>query len=316
MTFAPAVREATPVVISLAGRSGSGKTYSALLMARGLAGPDGKVCVIDSENKRAGMYADDPVAGGFFKSDLYPPFTAEAYIQKIKDAEAFGADVLVIDSMSHEWSGIGGCREQAEKIEAAMRNPNSIAAWNKPKAAHRRLVNTLLAAQCHVICCLRAEHKMVQAVDDKGKKEWVESDRLIPEQEKKFIYEMTLSATLDEATHLPEFTKIPKPLLGAFPANELIGIQTGEIVREWVNGGAAVDKEAEAAMAALRDVASQWGAEAMRQHWKQHIPKEIKQRLSARMGELEKIAAEADRINSQAEDEPQDSAPIAEGAGL
>lgn len=301
-----AKREATPVVVSIAGRSGSGKTYSSLLLARGLAGPGGKVAVLDSENKRSRMYADDPAIGGFVVKDLYPPFTSDSYIRLIKEAGEW-ADVLVIDSMSHEWAGIGGCIEQADEIEGRMKNPNSVAAWKKPKMAHRRLVNELLGAQCHVVCCLRAERKMTQVVRD-GKKEWAESDQLVPEQEKRFIYEMTVSATLDEATHLPVFTKLPKPLHGALESGKLIGVETGEIIRTWVNGGTPVDKEVEQALTALRQIAEQWGTEGVRKHWTSHVTKDLGAKLRPHMDGIREIAEEADRLKQQTDDAagPQD----------
>lgn len=308
MSFEEAKREATPVVISVAGRSGSGKTYSSLLLARGLAGPTGKVGVIDSENKRSRMYADDPAIGGFVVSDLYPPYTSDAYIRQIDEAEKTGVDVLVIDSMSHEWTGIGGAIEQADAINAKSRKPGPTA-WIKPKVNHRRLVNRLLAAQCHVICCLRAEHKMIAYMDN-GEQKFAESEHLIPEQEKRFIYEMTLSATLDNVTHLPVFTKCPKPLLGALEDGKLIGRETGEIIRTWVDGGAPVDKEVERMLATLRDIASWKGRAGMEAHWKAHVTKALSPRLKPHLAAILAIADETDRTAAEAEPEPD---PIDEG---
>ena len=307
MTFQQAVRTATPVVISLAGRSGSGKSYSSLLMARGLAGPEGKVAVIDTENRRSRMYADDAEVGGFHVADLFAPFTAAAYIQKIDEAEKFGADVLVIDSMSHEWAGIGGAIDQAEEISSKSRAPGPMA-WKGPKLAHKRLVNRLLAAQCHVICCLRAEHKLVAYRDDQGKQAFAESPDLIPEQEKRFIYEMTVSATLDDKTHLPVFTKCPKPLLGALQDGRLIGKDTGEIIRAWVNGGAAVDPAVEAALQMLRDIGGEYGRDAMTAEWKR-LPKDVQGKLKAHATELQQIAEQADALRAQTQPPAYDAPP-------
>lgn len=311
MTYQQAVRTATPVVISIAGRSGSGKSYSSLLLARGLAGPEGKVCVIDTENRRSRMYADDPEIGGFHVADLYAPFTSAAYIQKIDEAEKFGADVLVIDSMSHEWTGIGGAIEQADAIaaEAKKRGPT---AWIKPKVNHRRMMNRMLAARCHVICCLRAGYKLVSYTDDRGNQAFAESQDLMPEQEKNFIYEMTVSATLDDKTHLPVFTKCPKPLLGALQDGRLIGKDTGEIIRAWVNGGQAVDAEVEAALRMLRDIGGEYGRDAMTAEWKR-LPKDVQGKLKAHATELQQIAAEADALRAQSQPPAYDSPPESDG---
>jgi hypothetical protein len=314
MTWDEALEEATPIIASIAGRSGSGKTYSSLLMARGLAGPEGKIAVLDSENKRSRRYAKDPRIGGFRVKDLYPPYTSEAYIRLIREASDW-ADVLVIDSMSHEWAGIGGCIEQADEIEAKMRNPNSVAAWKKPKTAHKRLVNELLGAQCHVICCLRAEYKMKSVMMD-GKQKWVESDDLVPEQEKRFIYEMTISATLDTETHLPKFTKIPEPIRGALASDQKISVDTGRILREWIAGGTPIDREVEQALAVLRQIAEQWGTGAVETHWKGQIDNSLRARLKPHLDDIKKIAAEADRLKEQADEFGSDPAGEEQGLDL
>jgi hypothetical protein len=312
LSFQRAFRKATPIIASLAGRSGSGKTYSALLLARGLVGPEGTIGVIDSENQRSRMYCDDPLIGDFMVMDIYPPFRPQTYIDAVKEAEAAGIDALVIDSTSHEWSGIGGCIEWADEI-GNNRKPGPTD-WIKPKMAHRRWVNTLLGAQCHVICCLRADYKLVAYKDDNGKQQFAESENLIPETEKRFIYEMTLSATLDDQTHLPTFTKLPKPLLGALESGKLIGIETGEVIRQWVDGGKPVDKEVERALTTLRDVAGQWGSDAMRAEFGRY-PKDLRHRLTGHLDELKKIAAQADAANEGNEEpESTDGSPFEDGA--
>jgi len=312
MQFETAVRQSTPVIVSLAGRSGSGKTLSGLYMARGLAGPDGKIFVLDTENKRSLIYAGDHLAGPYQVGHLYPPFTAESYVKAIEAAERAGADVIVIDSMSHEWSGIGGCLEQAEALDPTGRlGP---LAWGKVKASHRRLVNRLLLAQCHVICCLRADYKLVAYKDDRGKQQFAESAELVPEQEKRFIYEMTLSAVIGE-DHKARWVKLPKPLVGALQDGDMIGVATGEAVRAWVEGGQAIDRETERMLAVGRDVAS-LGMEALRQHYR-GLDKAARARIDPHLDSLKAIAEEADRIAQETVSDETDPLPdlIEYGAG-
>jgi energy-coupling factor transporter ATP-binding protein EcfA2 len=298
--FQPAVRKAVKVVVTVAGKSGSGKSLSALLLARGLVGPEGKIGVVDTENERAMIYADDPVVGGFLCAPMYPPFSPDAYIAAIDAAEAAGIDVLVIDTASHEWSGLGGCIEWAAKLDPnGSKGPT---AWIKPKAAHKRFVNRLLQAQCHVICCLRADHKLVAYKDDRGKQQFAESDDLVPEQEKRFVYEATLSAVLDERTHAARFVKLPKPLLGHLAHGQLIGVETGAAIRAWVHGGVAVDKEFERQIAVCRDVAS-FGRARLEQHWR-GLSAEWRQRLKPHMPAFGAIADAADAQEVPAELEP------------
>ena len=109
--FEEAKREAVPLMVGIAGPSGSGKTFSALLIAAGLAGPSGKVGLIDTELGRGSMYADDPdiiaamPGGKYYRHEMTEPFTPEKYGIAIKQAVQAGISALVIDSASHEWKG-------------------------------------------------------------------------------------------------------------------------------------------------------------------------------------------------------------------
>ncbi|HKY45724.1 MAG TPA: ATP-binding protein, partial [Pyrinomonadaceae bacterium] len=106
--FKEAQREAAPVFIGIEGESGSGKTYSALLLARGIVGPKGKIGVIDTEGKRSLMYADDPDIGGFLHMDFVAPYSSDRFRKAVHAARAAGVDVIVIDSASHEHEAEGG----------------------------------------------------------------------------------------------------------------------------------------------------------------------------------------------------------------
>src|SRR3954463_11050162 len=114
-----AVRHAVPQIISLSGVSGSGKTYSGILLAGGIAGPNGKIGFLDTENGRGSMYADSPgivsaIPQGYKRIEMSAPFSPKRYIKAIDAFEKAGFNVLVIDSGSHAWEGDGGCSEIAE----------------------------------------------------------------------------------------------------------------------------------------------------------------------------------------------------------
>lgn len=104
-----AVRKNLPLKIAVTGFSGAGKTYSALLMAKGLAG-GGKVALIDTENRRSEYYGE---LTDFDICPLDAPFSPQRYVEAIKQLEKEYA-VIVIDSASHEWDGEGGCLEMAK----------------------------------------------------------------------------------------------------------------------------------------------------------------------------------------------------------
>src|SRR5271170_5818133 len=153
LEFKPAKREACPQLLMLASVTGGGKTFSALLLARGLAGPKGRVAFIDTENGRGQMYADSPSIVAAYKdhpNGIYdylrmdPPFPPSRYIEYIEASERSSATVLVVDSGSHEWEGTGGCCEIAEKAKGM---------WNGAKIEHKKLVNHVLTSRLHFIFC-------------------------------------------------------------------------------------------------------------------------------------------------------------------
>src|SRR5688572_1026121 len=98
-------RKKSKIRLALQGPSGSGKTFSALLIAFGLCGSWNKIAVIDSENHSSELYSH---LGGFSVIDLKAPFTPERYMEAIKLCEISGIEVIIIDSISHEWESEGG----------------------------------------------------------------------------------------------------------------------------------------------------------------------------------------------------------------
>ena len=93
-------RRATKIKLALKGSSGSGKSYSALLLAKGLCNGDlSKVAVIDTENAIE-LYSH---IGKFNVLSLTQPFSPERYIQAIQACENASMEVICIDSISHCW---------------------------------------------------------------------------------------------------------------------------------------------------------------------------------------------------------------------
>jgi hypothetical protein len=164
-------------VIDLYGESGCGKTYSALLMARGIAGPTGEIVGVDTENRRMSLYAD-VIPGGFKVVNFDHPFSPSRYIAAIQTAFDKNPAVVVVDSMSHEWEGIGGVCDMAAKIEEES-GKSGLHNWKQPKVEHQMLVQFLLRSPCPVICCLRSKYKTRQV---KGTKEMADNGEIKPNQ--------------------------------------------------------------------------------------------------------------------------------------
>ena len=101
-----AVRKQVKLRLGMSGASGFGKTYSALLLAYGMTNDWSKIAVIDTENKSASLYAN---LGEYNTLELSAPYSPELYTEAIKTCENAGMEVIIIDSISHEWEGKGGC---------------------------------------------------------------------------------------------------------------------------------------------------------------------------------------------------------------
>lgn len=236
-TIRPAQRSDCKALIGLYSQSGAGKTYSALLLARGLVGPQGKIVFIDTEEKRGSLYAD-VIPGGYQTIDLGSPFTPVRYVEALEAAEKAGADCVIIDSMSHEWEGIGGVGEMASEIEKRTGRPG-LHCWKEPKMAHQRMLLKLLQAKAHLIVCLRAKRKSRQIKDSNGKSQIVKDDFYTPKQDADFIFEMQVHAEI-LPDHKLRVTKVSHPQLATiFRDGVMISEDTGRALAEWAKGGNA-----------------------------------------------------------------------------
>lgn len=133
--FKKAHRSKAKLRLAIAGPSGAGKTYSALLIASGIV-PLEKVAVIDTESGSADLYAD---LGGYSTVTINPPYSPQKYIEAIHAAEAAGFELIIIDSLSHAWSGEGGLLDQQGKAADSKYKGNSWAAWREITPLHNQL---------------------------------------------------------------------------------------------------------------------------------------------------------------------------------
>lgn len=224
--FKKAERKQAKLRLALAGPSGAGKTYSALLIAKGLGG---KIAVLDTEKGSASLYSD---LVDFDVVDLTAPFTPERYIEVITAAEAAGYDTLVIDSYSHEWTGPGGCLEDNERLAHSKFKGNTWAAWNETTPRHRKLTNKILGSSLHIICTMRSKTETVQGEGKKIIKLGMKS-----EQRDGTDYEFTVVLDVAHDTHEAVASKDRTRLFGGY---EVITEETGRKLIAWLNGGASV----------------------------------------------------------------------------
>lgn len=255
-TFRPAKRQDVSLLIGLAGSSGSGKTYTAMRLASGIAG-DKPFAVIDTEAGRAKHYAD---SFRFDHGDLKPPFTPQAYADAIKAADDAHYPVIIVDSMSHEHAGEGGIldMQEAEFQRMGGREAVKMASWIKPKGEHRKMVSRLLQVRAHLILCFRAEEKIEMVRTDSGKMEVRKKvtatgiDGWVPICEKNLPYELTASFLLMASRPgVPLPIKLQAQHHALFPMDKPITEESGRLLAKWAAGASQESAAREPSPAAV-----------------------------------------------------------------
>lgn len=228
MNLQKAQRKQTMLRLNLSAPSGAGKTYSALLLAKGLVGNWEDIAVLDTENGSASLYSH---LGEFNTIQLEPPFNPERYIQAIDVVIQAGIKCIIIDSSTHEWSGSGGCLEINDKLAQLKYKGNTWAAWSETTPRHDAFVSKVLHAPLHVITCTRSK---METVMGEGKK--VHKVGMKDIQRDGWEYELTVSLTIDRDTHLAVASKDRTNLFegkDAFIINE----ETGKTIKDWCETG-------------------------------------------------------------------------------
>ncbi len=223
-------RSQARIRIGVQGVSGSGKTYSSLLLAFGLCNDWSKIAVIDTENQSADLYSH---LGEYNVVTLLPPYNPERYIEAIQLCESSGIEVIIIDSLSHEWEGEGGILE----IHASMAG-NSFTNWSKLTPRHNMLIQKILASKSHVIATVRSKQDYV--ITDKSGKSVPEKVGMKGVQRDGLEYDFTIMFELD----IYHNAQVSKDRTQLFKVNTPIKIDqnTGKMINEWCNKGNTVDE--------------------------------------------------------------------------
>lgn len=226
MAFRKAERKRGKLRLGIIGPAGSGKTYSSLLIASGIGG---KVAMIDTENGSGDLYAH------LWDYDIAPlnaPHTPKRYTTLIDEAGEAGYDVLIIDSLSHAWGGVGGVLEMVDKAASVSRN--QFAAWRDVTPQHNAMVDAILQSPMHVIVTMRSKIAYDVNKSDDGKTK-IAKVGLAPVQRAGLEYEFTTVLELSIDGHIASITKDRTSLFDGelfTPSRE-----TGERFLDWLNAG-------------------------------------------------------------------------------
>ncbi|GAA4748841.1 AAA family ATPase [Flavisolibacter ginsenosidimutans] len=225
MQLRKATRKKAKIRLGLSAVSGGGKTYSAILLAKGLCGDLSKVAIIDTENGSADLYAH---LGDYNVLPLTAPFTPERYIEAIRSCEKAGMEVIIVDSISHEWDGKGGCLEIVEQLGGKYQD------WAKVTPRHGAFLEAILHSPCHIITTVRRKQDYEMVKDGNGKIK-VEKGGLREITREGFEYELTINLELD-TNHNATASKDRTGLFMGKPAF-VPSEKTGEMVAQWCEQG-------------------------------------------------------------------------------
>jgi hypothetical protein len=230
MKLQTAQRKNAKIRMGLQGPSGSGKTMSALKIAYGITNNWSRIAVIDTENRSAELYSH---IGNYNILNLGQPYTPERYIEAIVTCEQAQMEVIIIDSLSHEWNGSGGILETHSNMVG-----NSFTNWAKLTPRHNQFINTILKSDAHVICTIRSKTDYI--LSEKNGKQVPEKVELTGIQREGLDFELTLVLEIDIKHH----ASASKDRTGLFEGKPEFtpNEETGKQILSWCQSG--VSKEA------------------------------------------------------------------------
>lgn len=232
MEFNKPNRGSSKMRVAIQGLSFSGKTYTALAIAAGLTGGEpGRVALVDCEGGESELYAE---MFNFDVTVMSPPYKPEKYIECIEAAKNAGYDVVILDNISNEWAGDGGLLDDHARLEKELRNKlSSFSAWNDITPRHNAFLSALVRAGIHVIATIKSKPQYVMDVVN-----GVNTPRKIgfgAVQRDLIDYEFTIYLEMDD-NHQATVRKDRTGIIGDSGTVFLPGVDTGEQLRNWLNG--------------------------------------------------------------------------------
>ncbi|MHB1108317.1 MAG: AAA family ATPase, partial [Lutibacter sp.] len=226
MRLQRAQRHQVKLRLGLSGASGFGKSYSALLLANGITDDWSKIAIIDTENNSASLYSH---LGDFNVLSLNEPYSPERYIEAIKMCEKAEIEVIIIDSITHEWQGKGGCLQIHEQLGGRFQD------WARVSPRHQAFIDAILQSTCHIITTTRRKIDYSLDSDQNGKTKVIKHGTKEITREG-FEYELTTNFELVNDQHLAVASKDRTGLFMNRP-EFVIGKGTGKILKDWCNDG-------------------------------------------------------------------------------
>ncbi|QOD60682.1 AAA family ATPase [Polaribacter haliotis] len=230
MKLQKAQKEQVKLRVGISGASGFGKTYSALLLAYGMTNDWNKIAVIDTENGSANLYSE---LGNYNTVNLQPPYSPERYIEAIELCEKSNIEVVIVDSITHEWSGKGGCLQIHEQLGGKFQD------WAKVSPRHQSFIDKILQSKSHIITTVRRKVDYSMDKDQSGRTKVTKHGTKEITREG-FEYELTVNFEIINDNHL---TLASKDRTGLFMNKPefILSSGTGKKLLDWCNNGRTID---------------------------------------------------------------------------
>jgi hypothetical protein len=231
MKLQQAQKKQVKLRIGISGPSGFGKTYSALLLAYGMTGDYSKIAIIDTENGSASLYSE---LGNYNTLTLEAPFSPEKYIQAIKLCEEAKMEVIIIDSITHEWNGKGGCLDIQEQLGGRFQD------WAKVTPRHQAFIDKILQSNTHMITTTRRKVDYSMDTDSNGRTRVIKHG-MKEIQREGYEYELSVNFEIINDNHLVSPSKDRTGLFMNKP-EFIISPATGKHLIKWCNNDADLKK--------------------------------------------------------------------------
>ena len=220
MAFQKAVRTQSRLRVALSGPAGSGKTWSALELASGLADKIGsRVALVDSESGSSNLYAN---TFDFDSMDLLDP-SVEGYVRSMRDAVAAGYRVLILDSISPEWDAVLRVVDNS--------GGGKFGAWRDATPLHDSFVAAIKNFPGHIFATIRTK-TAYEIEQSEGGKKTIRKLGLAPKQRDGIEYEFDAFLDID----ISNCANSTKDRLHLFTEPRILSRADGEMLGDWVLG--------------------------------------------------------------------------------
>ncbi len=260
--------------LGISSPSGFGKTYSALQLAYGMTQDWSKIAVIDTENSSASLYSH---LGNFNVLNLSPPYSPERYIEAIGICEKSNMEVIIIDSITHEWQGEGGCLQIHEQLGGRFQD------WARLKPRHQKFIDKILQSKSHIITTTRRKTDYSLDISSNGKSKVVKHGTKEITSEG-FEYELSVNFELINENHMCKVSKDRTNLFSGKP-EFIINSDVGKKLKAWCNQGVSLDT-------IRREIKATTTLEGLRHLYQKYhaLNKQVKPLIIDRKAEIENTA--------------------------